>query len=137
MAERQGDAEGRWRLEAEMEPCDHPGRDVDRQGQPGPAKWAPVGRRDHDHLGQRVINLDQAERLVGSHLPDYPPQPVARVRGAMPTAKHLPLVVQPYPSGNGLVAWRPELYAEAAPPDFAHEVSNARPRPGEVELLYG
>jgi hypothetical protein len=107
MAERQGDAEGRWRLEAEMEPCDHAGRDIDCQGHQGPGEWASIRRRDHDDVGQRVIDLDEAQRLVRSQPPDNPLQPVARVRGALLTAKYFPLVVQPYPSGNGLVTWRP------------------------------
>ncbi|CCV09113.1 hypothetical protein MESS2_850017 [Mesorhizobium metallidurans STM 2683] len=110
-AERDGRRRGR--LQRQVEAGDAARADVDRQGQPGALDRCARLAVDHDHVDQRVVDLDQRQRPVSLQRTDDRSVTVARRLGALALGDHLPTRAGAKPGCDGSPARRSEAARRA------------------------
>lgn len=118
-----------------MEAGDHARGDVDGQGEPGTMQGLPVRGGHHHHIGQRVVDLHEPERVLLGQAPDDPAELAAGTARALAPAQNLATVESAEAKGDGLAGRRVQTPFIATAPDLPHEIGERRTAAVQVELV--
>src|SRR5713226_1930895 len=127
MTQAQRDGGRRRRLQRQMEADNTTRADINCQRQPRALNRRPGHAVDHDHIDQRVINLDQRQRPVGLKRTDRRQVAIASRLAAFPFCNDLAGRAHLQPRRDRFAAWNDQTCCHATPPNFIDKVHKPWP----------